>query len=39
MYHSHRVYILRVMTHAEYDRSAWREECGCFVESQTRKGE
>ena len=33
MYGSHRVYILRVMTHAEYDRTAWKEECGCFSDA------
>jgi mRNA interferase HigB len=24
------VYILRVMTHAEYDENTWPEKCGCF---------
>lgn len=28
-YRSHRVYILKVMTHAEYDQLAWVVECGC----------
>lgn len=26
---SHKVYVLRVMTHAEYDREDWAEQCGC----------
>jgi mRNA interferase HigB len=29
-YASRKVYILRVMTHREYDRENWKEECGCF---------
>ena len=24
------VYILSVMTHAEYDKNTWPDECGCF---------
>lgn len=28
-YHAHRVYVLKIMTHDEYDRLAWVEECGC----------
>ena len=26
---NHKVYVLRVMTHAEYDRSPWVESCHC----------
>jgi mRNA interferase HigB len=29
-YTNHKVYILRVMTHAEYDREDWAKECGCY---------
>src|SRR5437764_5310937 len=29
-YPSHKVYVLRVMTHAEYDREDWPAQCGCF---------
>lgn len=25
-----KVYVLKVMTHREYDRGTWREECGCY---------
>lgn len=25
------VYILRVMTHAEYDENTWPDECGCYL--------
>lgn len=28
-YRSHKVYVLKVMTHAEYNRRRWIEECGC----------
>ncbi|HEX3152256.1 MAG TPA: type II toxin-antitoxin system HigB family toxin [Gemmataceae bacterium] len=28
-YRNHKVYVLRVMTHAAYDREAWPAECGC----------
>lgn len=24
------VYVLRVMSHAEYDRTDWKAQCGCF---------
>jgi len=29
LYLSQKVFVLRVMTHAEYDRGNWKEECGC----------
>lgn len=28
-YPSHKVYVLRVMTHAEYTRQPWADDCGC----------
>ena len=28
-YKSHRVYVLKVMTHKEYDKKKWVDECGC----------
>jgi mRNA interferase HigB len=28
-YRSHKVYVLRVMTHSEYDREDWPAQCGC----------
>src|SRR5262245_43316775 len=31
LYPSHKVFILKVMTHAEYDQGSWKEECGCFA--------
>jgi len=30
LYPSQKVFILKVMTHAEYDNDAWKENCGCF---------
>lgn len=27
---SHKVYVLRVMTHAEYDLKDWPSQCGCY---------
>jgi mRNA interferase HigB len=30
-YTSHKVYVLRVMTHAEYDTEDWPEQCGCYL--------
>lgn len=32
MYETHRVYVLNVMTHKEYDLDKWKDECGCFSE-------
>ena len=29
-YTSHKVYVLRVMTHADYDREDWPSQCGCY---------
>lgn len=30
-YRSQKVFILRVMTHEEYDDEKWKEDCGCFT--------
>jgi mRNA interferase HigB len=30
LYSSQKVFILKVMTHKEYDEDKWKEECGCF---------
>ena len=29
-YVSQKVFVLRVMTHAEYDDGTWKYECGCY---------
>ncbi len=31
LYPSQKVFILKVMTHVEYDRNKWKDECGCFA--------
>jgi mRNA interferase HigB len=31
------VYILRVMTHVEYDENTWPSECGCYLPPPRRK--
>ena len=30
LYPCQKVFILRVMTHSEYDEDKWKEACGCF---------
>lgn len=30
-FQSGRIYVLKIMTHKEYDLNAWKEDCGCFV--------
>jgi mRNA interferase HigB len=30
LYPSQKVFILKVMTHVEYDKDFWKEDCGCF---------
>jgi mRNA interferase HigB len=30
LYVSHKVFILKVMTHADYDKQKWIDECGCY---------
>jgi mRNA interferase HigB len=38
LYPSHKVFVLRVMTHAEYDNDSWKTNCGCLAPSpQTTK--
>jgi mRNA interferase HigB len=29
-YDIHMVYVRKVMTHKEYDKNTWQDECGCF---------
>jgi len=31
LYRSQKVFILKVMRHAEYEKHRWKEECGCFT--------
>ena len=30
-YASQKLYVLKVMTHREYDEGKWKQECGCFA--------
>jgi mRNA interferase HigB len=32
LYASQKVFILKAMTHKEYDENKWKKECGCFAE-------
>lgn len=31
LYPSQKVFVLKVMTHAEYDQNKWQADCGCFA--------
>ncbi len=31
LYRSQKVFILKVMSHTEYDNQNWKDECGCFA--------
>ena len=31
LYVSQKVFVLKVMTHEEYDENKWKEQCGCFT--------
>jgi mRNA interferase HigB len=33
LYPSQTVYVLKVMSHKEYDQDKWKEDCGCFSEA------
>lgn len=37
LYPSQKVFVLRIMTHAEYDKDKWKEECGCYTPPPKRK--
>lgn len=30
LYPSQKVFVLKVMTHEEYDEDKWKQECGCY---------
>lgn len=30
LYPSQKVFVLKVMTHEEYDEDKWKDECGCY---------
>ena len=31
LYPSQKVFVLKVMTHKQYDQDTWKDECGCFA--------
>jgi len=31
IYPSQKVFVLRIMTHVEYDQNAWKKDCGCYA--------
>jgi mRNA interferase HigB len=37
LYPSQKVFVLKVMTHKEYDKDLWKEECGCFSPPPKKK--
>ena len=38
LYPSQKVFILRVMTHQQYDEEDWKAQCGCFSLPPQRRG-
>ena len=36
-YATHKAFVLKVMTHSEYDENNWKDECGCFEPSPAPK--
>ena len=36
LYVSQKVFVLKVMTHKEYDDDKWKQDCGCFEPPPTR---
>ena len=37
LYPSQKVFILKMMTHREYDENTWKEECGCHSPPPRKK--
>jgi mRNA interferase HigB len=37
LYISQKVFVLRVMTHKDYDDDKWKQDCGCFEPPPTKK--
>lgn len=38
LYPSQKIFILKCMTHAEYDEDKWKTDCGCFDSPPVRPG-
>ncbi len=39
LYPSRKVFVLKVMTHEEYDDGKWKDQCGCFAPPPQRTRE
>jgi len=37
IYQSHKVYVLEIMSHKEYDKGNWKTTCGCFSAPPKKK--
>src|ERR1700676_1276038 len=37
LYPSQKVFVLKVMTHQEYDEEKWKDECGCSTPPEPKK--
>jgi mRNA interferase HigB len=37
LYPSQKVFVLKVMTHSEYDEDKWQAECGCYLPPPSSK--
>ena len=35
-YEKQRIYVLKIMTHKEYDKNTWKEQCGCYDQPQKK---
>jgi mRNA interferase HigB len=38
LYVSQKVFVLNMLTHAEYDEDKWKDQCGCFAVPPRSKG-
>jgi len=39
LYPSQKIFILKCMTHAEYDEDKWKADCGCFESSPPKSSQ
>ena len=39
LYRSQKVFVLKVMTHSEYDEHKWKVDCGCFAAPPQKPGQ
>ena len=37
LYPSQKIFVLKVMTHEEYDEDKWKKECGCYCSPPSKK--